>query len=418
LIAEGCARAWQAEAVEDGRLSGSELASFKRHAEVCSVCAGEVRALACLRDGLARVPAPVRTPLERGRLRREILRQANQGPTATRATARVRRLGAAVALAVVAAAVAIGRLGGGPVPLGNDAAVATVPSPSPGFWIQAAPETEWLTVDRGPALRLALRRGQVTIAVDKLHAGQRFLVDLPDGELEVRGTRFVVDAEPGRTTAVTVLEGRVLVRFHGLPVVALGAGEAWHGAGHPATIAAIAPAPVEPVDPAVAGAHAAAASVVKERVPAIPAVARGGPAPAPRASGHSRVSVPSRGEALPEVAPGPSAPSQNGSAPASGVGGPTESEAPPSQKSEGGAGTAFAQAMAAFSAGDHRRAERMLLEFEAAHRGDPRVEDAAFLAAVARARQGDRAGARALAQHYLDRYPRGLRRAEAERLGR
>ena len=239
MIAAGCARAWQAEAVEDGRLSGTERASFKRHAEVCSICAGEVRALARLRDGLARVPAPVRTPLERGRLRREILRQANQRSTAAPATARVRRLVVAVALAVVATTVVIGRLGGGPVPLGNDAPVATVPSPV--FSIQAAPETDWLTVDRGPALRLALRRGRVTIAVGKLHAGQRFLVDLPDGELEVRGTRFVVDAEPGRTTAVSVLEGRVVVRFHGLPVVALDAGESWHAP----RIAAMAPAPVE-----------------------------------------------------------------------------------------------------------------------------------------------------------------------------
>jgi hypothetical protein len=398
-MAAGCARAWEAEAVEDGRLSGSERASFERHAEVCPVCAGEVRALARLRDGLARLPAPERTPLERGRLRREVLRQANQRLTATRTTVSLRRLGAA-AVAVVAAAVAIGRLGGRPAPSGNDAAIAPAPSRSPEFSLQAAPETEWLTVDRGPALRLALRRGQVTIAVDKLHAGQRFLVDLPDGELEVRGTRFVVDAEPGLTTAVRVLEGRVVVRFHGLPVVTLGAGEAWHAA----PIAAIAPAPVERVDPAVA-------AVANERAPARPAGAPAGSAPAPR---RARVAAPSRGEA--PSAEGPSARPREASAPA--VGGPTASEAPPRQKSEGGAGTAFAQAMAAFSAGDHQRAERMLLAFEAAHRGDPRAEDAAFVAAVARARQGDRAGARVLAQHYLDHYPRGLRRAEAERLGR
>jgi FecR protein len=381
-MAAGCARAWEAEAVEDGRLSGTEGASFKRHAEVCSECAGEVRALARLRDGMARVPAPVQTPLERGRLRREMLRQANRGLTAAPARARVRRLGAAAAFAVVAAAVAIGRLGGGPVPRSNDAAVATVPSPSPGFRIQATPETEWLTVDSGPALRLALRRGQVTIAVDKLHAGQRFLVDLPDGELEVRGTRFVVDAEPGRTKAVRVLEGRVVIRFHGLPIVALGAGQAWHAP----PIAASAPAQVERADPAAAGAHAVATSIAKKRVPASPVVARDGRSRAP--------------------------------ASATGMGGLTESEAPPSQERDDSAGTAFGRAMAAFSAGDDRRAERMLLEFEAVHRGDPRAEDAAFLAAVARARAGDRAGSRALAQHYLERYPRGLRRAEAERLVR
>ena len=72
--------------------------------------------------------------------------------------------------------------------------------------------------------------------------------------------------------------------------------------------------------------------------------------------------------------------------------------------------------MAAFSAGDFGKAERLFTAFERAHPADARVEDATFLRAVARARRGDVATARAIARDYLRRYPKGLRRAEAERL--
>ena len=57
-----------------------------------------------------------------------------------------------------------------------------------------------------------------------------------------------------------------------------------------------------------------------------------------------------------------------------------------------GAGADFAQAMAAFDAGDYGRAEGAFLGFERRHSGDARCEDATFLRAVARARRGDAAG--------------------------
>jgi TolA-binding protein len=74
--------------------------------------------------------------------------------------------------------------------------------------------------------------------------------------------------------------------------------------------------------------------------------------------------------------------------------------------------------MAAFGAGDYGQAERLFQDFERRHTEDARQEDSTFLRAVARARRGDAAGARATARQYLERYPNGLRAPEAARLAR
>jgi TolA-binding protein len=76
----------------------------------------------------------------------------------------------------------------------------------------------------------------------------------------------------------------------------------------------------------------------------------------------------------------------------------------------------FARAVSAFGAGDYGQAERLFQDFERRHAEDARQEDSTFLRAVARARRGDAAGARATARQYLERYPNGLRAPEAERL--
>jgi hypothetical protein len=69
--------------------------------------------------------------------------------------------------------------------------------------------------------RFGLMRGAVHLRVGKLAPGQRFVVETPDAEVEVRGTAFhVALAEPGSgcaspRTSVSVDEGVVEVRFHG-----------------------------------------------------------------------------------------------------------------------------------------------------------------------------------------------------------
>jgi TolA-binding protein len=58
-------------------------------------------------------------------------------------------------------------------------------------------------------------------------AGERFLVMMRDGELEVRGTTFDVTVQGGETTRVRVQSGVVELRLRGRPVVRLVDGDAW-----------------------------------------------------------------------------------------------------------------------------------------------------------------------------------------------
>ena len=93
---------------------------------------------------------------------------------------------------------------------------------------------------------------------------------------------------------------------------------------------------------------------------------------------------------------------------------PEARNAPPASVPESG----FAAGVAAFRRGEYAAAERLLADFSQNAGGDARREDAAFLRAVARSRQGDARGAAGLAASYLKSFPNGLRRTEAERLVR
>jgi hypothetical protein len=85
----------------------------------------------------------------------------------------------------------------------------------------------------GPAQLLRLDSGSIELHVAKLSAGQRFILDTPDAEVEVRGTQFrvsIVPADPscgrGTWTRVFVTEGVVEVRHDG-SVSRIAAGEQW-----------------------------------------------------------------------------------------------------------------------------------------------------------------------------------------------
>lgn len=75
---------------------------------------------------------------------------------------------------------------------------------------------------------------------------------------------------------------------------------------------------------------------------------------------------------------------------------------------------AFAEGVALIGRGDFAAAAARLSAFAAQRPGDARAEDADFLAVVALQRAGRRAEAAAAARRYLDRHPRGYRRAEAQ----
>lgn len=380
-----CARSRQAEALEDGRLSGPERASFEQHAASCAECTRKLRVLARLRESAQWLPDTTLTPLERRRQRQALLRRASElshdAPIQPRRPGFAKKLFAAETFAAVVlagalvAAVGIGFGLRAWLPAWEPSAKLVAPS----YRIDASPGASWQTLEQGAALRLKLGSGMFLVEVDKLTAVQRFVLELPDGELEVVGTRFGVRVEPQRTRRVEVTEGRVALRLRETLPISLGAGETW--TAEPET------PPLAPAEPPAEPPAEAASTLT----------------PAPSAAAPSGPSVrkspaKARATALPETQPAPEPPAAEGAATA------------------GRHDDDFARAMAAFGAGDYGQAERLFLDFERHHPKDARHEDSTFLRAVARARRGDAEGARATARQYLERYPHGLRAPEAERL--
>lgn len=338
MTAVECSRGFEADAIQDRRLAGADRASFERHAATCASCARRVRMLSRL-DALANdLPDSSVTQLERRRMRSTLLREANELTLRQPEPRRSRLVVLAFATLALVAVAAIAFRGGPTPPPIPVAAAVRVPS----YHMDTAPGSTWDVLQRTTTLRLGIRAGRFDLAVDKLAADQRFLLELPDGELEVKGTQFRVEVSRGHTRRVSVSEGLVALRLRGQAAILLGANESWN----------------EPTPRA--------------------------PEPAPPASTAAR-------RPRPSVENPPTPPSST-------------------------AGQDFSKAMAAFNAGDYGSAEQLFIAFEEMHPSEQRVEDALFLRAVARSRRGDRAGASQLAAEYLRRYPKGLRRFEAEEL--
>jgi ferric-dicitrate binding protein FerR (iron transport regulator) len=349
-----CSRAWQAEAVEDGRLSDADRASFERHVETCTACRLEREELHRLGRVAARLPAEPHDALRSRRLHHELLRRANDSVFTERRVAPVRsRLAAAFLLFASIGALLVFWLRPGAAP-------PTRPSgDEPVFGVRASNAARWHVERPGRALRLALGAGEFTISVGKLNIGQSFVVTLPDGAIEVRGTRFLVTLDGSTTGRVAVEEGVVALRLRGQPELILRAKDVWRRA--PASVSTPAATPSSPL-----------------AAPSRPA----------STSSSSIRSTPAR---VSSAEPEPERPS---------------------------AARDFADAMNAFSNGDYATAERLFVAFEGAHPENGHVEDTRFLRALSRLRRGDTEGARALARDYLKRHPNGFRAAEAADLAR
>jgi ferric-dicitrate binding protein FerR (iron transport regulator) len=94
---------------------------------------------------------------------------------------------------------------------------------STGTSLDLSGSTSFRVDSQGPVERFALRRGELAAHVAKLGTGQRFIVDTPDAEVEVRGTRFRLrvleqpqSCGAGTRTRLEVLEGVVEVRSAGV----------------------------------------------------------------------------------------------------------------------------------------------------------------------------------------------------------
>ena len=252
MTSRKCARGWEHDAVREGRLSAADGASFLRHVRTCADCTGAVARDDRLRELGRAWPAEAPAELVLRRVRARVLRAAANAPAPAGASGR-RRLAVGLALAaglmgpVVLASLHRGRrsdVAAVSPPLRTaPSAVATAFAGS----VLGAPSARWTQTRTEGFERVRLVAGTVAIHVRPQAVGERFLVELPDGELEVRGTTFQVAVENEVTTRVHVDEGTVEVRLRGEAEQALVGGSTWSGA-------ALRVAPVTPAPKAVAGA--------------------------------------------------------------------------------------------------------------------------------------------------------------------
>jgi hypothetical protein len=237
--------------------------------------------------------------------------------------------------------------------------------------IRPEPQAVWAERIEGDSRNVVLSRGALRIHVDHRGGRGRFLVLLPDGELEDRGTTFTVSAAEGHTTRVVVEEGSVVLRLADRSPVTIGAGQTWmREAPLVSSPSSLAPKPVAQtqVTPGPATSAPVASQVLRHRVAVRPrAVALSTPPPSPDA--------------------------------------PTEQ-----------ATSDFRAAMALFETGAHHEAAARFARFVQVHGTDPRAEDAAYLQVVALRRSKSHEEARRAAEDYLRRYPHGFRRAEIVKL--
>jgi hypothetical protein len=93
--------------------------------------------------------------------------------------------------------------------------------------IAPAVGTRYAVVSPRPRETVRLWQGALALEVDPLGPGERFIVEVGDGEVEVRGTKFEVVARADRLVRVGVTHGRVEVRPNGAALVVLEAGQTW-----------------------------------------------------------------------------------------------------------------------------------------------------------------------------------------------
>lgn len=412
-----CPRTWMAEAIEDGRLGELERVSFERHAAICNDCTRAATELAHLRDVVRQLPVPGISDIERHHQRAQLIERAYRRIVSAEGRIRFQRLMAAGTLvAVLAGIVWLGWprptvFQPGLAEKGNDEAALGPPI----YEVTALQKGDWTREETGNVARVRLVHGSAEFHVHPLRAGQRFLVDLPDGEIEVRGTRFVVAVNATETRYVVVTEGKVVLRRQGDGERLLLAGERWD--------------------------HLRASPQASDRLPKSGVTANReakamgsqhgyhtvGALSVPRATAHpaQTVALVPNGERRPL----PSPPKLRGD-PRSGASvavfpdstppTPTSLDAKAKQAALADrppiSADLFARGIAAFRGGRYADADRLLQTFQSERPSDPRTEDAAFLRAVSRSRMGDVRGAAVLARDYLRQFPRGLRRPEAESL--
>ena len=234
MSAGGCDRGWEADARREGRLGPLDVESFERHCRVCAACAGTVERDERLR-GLGRA-LPVAEPgqLALRRLRARVLRDVTTG--VPRSSVSWERVAFASSLGMVVVAIAA------LIAVRTDSRSQASPrqeapaAPSPGTLagsVAPAAGAVWRQTREEGVERVELEAGTLRVHVRAQSPGERFIVQLPDGEIEVRGTTFDVTALDGSTRHVGVDEGTVVLRLRGSPDLRLGPRTSWEGPASP-----------------------------------------------------------------------------------------------------------------------------------------------------------------------------------------
>jgi len=348
LVTRGCARIGEVEAAIDERLEAAHAAEALAHARGCAACGAMERSLRSLREMARSLPEPSIDAEAAQRVRAEVIAGASLGGHGRSTTTAVRRalaVAAAVTLVVLGAAMLRPRSASPRTAAeGIDLAGAGTLRPE---------RAAVYRVERaGADTRIALTEGTIHLAVEHRRRSERFVVALTDAEVEVRGTRFAVDAHQGHLRRVRVTEGLVAVRRAGQPERLVGPGS---------TLEVTEPAAVAP-----------AAATLDPMEPRAPAPEPGAVTPAPRVEA-------------------PRAPSEAGGTAAS---------------------RDFRAGALAYVRGEPGQAARALQRFLAAATArDPRREDARYVLVLALDATHDPGSERA-AREYLGEFPNGLRRAE------
>jgi hypothetical protein len=237
------------DALSAGNVWGD--ASLLEHAKACEVCSSELAVLKKRREFRDAFPvlssiadeskrAPTRTPAH---------------PQANLAASR-RHLFVMIA-ALVVIILYVTRSGPFRPPSMPREGDEAGPNDPPKFQVSNLENALFESKVEGGTVRTTLTRGVAAFHVEPLRARQRFFVSLPDGELEVRGTRFVAAIERDKTQVVDVAEGAVALRLHGRAEMFLTAGQRWPAVSDRPTVTfmrqvprkdAAAPDPANPSD--------------------------------------------------------------------------------------------------------------------------------------------------------------------------
>lgn len=272
-----CARLWEIDAHREGRLAANARESFDRHLRSCADCQTqkgrdeELRKLARQLSG--RVPGELVVRRLQARLLRDVAIGVPARPSHGRGWA----------LAVVVGAVGLGAwllvathfapraavAAHGPPAMRMAAAPERPSGPSSeglAGTVVASSSARWSQTRERGIERVTLDDGTIRVHVRPQAEGERFLVSLPDGEIEVRGTTFDVVVRHGATARVSVDEGVVHLRIGGRGTTRLAANEVWNAPAPPTPAAARKPTPVlrEPVASPALGVPPAAREVARD----------------------------------------------------------------------------------------------------------------------------------------------------------